>query len=193
MRATPTAEKILNASARLFDSEGAESVTMRRVADAVGITPMAIYRHFANRDALLTEIAYEGLREAARALDDRARDPDVLQRIKALLEPYLDFALTHPHRFDYAFSGGRDAAVRSQKDLDPARSPLIRVAVETVEEGMAKGLFKPDDPLEVVLTLWAHQHGLIALYRAGRLGHDQRWFQRFCSRSLDRLLDGLRR
>ncbi|WP_242617997.1 TetR/AcrR family transcriptional regulator [Edaphobacter modestus] len=45
MKAT-TSQKIARAARRLLDKEGAESVTMRRVASAVGITPMALYRHY---------------------------------------------------------------------------------------------------------------------------------------------------
>ena len=52
----------------LLDKEGAEAVTMRRVADAVGITPMAVYRHFANRAALLNALADEGFDDLGKRL-----------------------------------------------------------------------------------------------------------------------------
>src|SRR5215467_6160237 len=52
-----TAQKIAGAARRLLDKEGAEGVTMRRVATAVGITPMALYRHYPNRDGLLNALA----------------------------------------------------------------------------------------------------------------------------------------
>ena len=52
MSARPTVERIAAAAARLLDEEGAEAVTMRRVADGVGITAMAIYRHFPDRAGL---------------------------------------------------------------------------------------------------------------------------------------------
>jgi len=55
--------KIAIASRRLLDKEGTEAVTMRRVAKAVGITPMAIYRHYPDRAALLNSLADEGFEE----------------------------------------------------------------------------------------------------------------------------------
>ena len=49
----PTAERISEAALRLLEAAGPDCVTMRAVAAAAGITPMAIYYHFRNRDSLL--------------------------------------------------------------------------------------------------------------------------------------------
>lgn len=57
MEEASTADRILKATYELFDREGADAVTMRRVAKAVGVTPMAIYRHFSNREELLKKSA----------------------------------------------------------------------------------------------------------------------------------------
>ena len=51
-----TKELIRSAALRLLEREGPEGVSMRRVAKQVGITPMAIYHHFRNRDALLVAV-----------------------------------------------------------------------------------------------------------------------------------------
>ena len=63
-----TAQKIAGAARRLLDKEGAEGVTMRRVATAVGITPMALYRHYPNRDGLLNALADAGFVELTAKL-----------------------------------------------------------------------------------------------------------------------------
>ncbi len=69
MAKTSTAEKITAAAGRLLDRSGAEAVTMRHVAKAVGITPMALYRHFANREGLLNALADAGFTELAARLE----------------------------------------------------------------------------------------------------------------------------
>src|SRR5919112_404118 len=61
-----TAERILAAARGLFEREGAQAVSMRRIADAIGLTPMAIYRHFPNREALLKRISDDSFDEIAR-------------------------------------------------------------------------------------------------------------------------------
>src|SRR6185312_4613520 len=110
MKKLTTPEKILRAAHKLFDREGADAVSMRRVAEAVGITPMAIYRHFPNREALLKRLSDDSFNAVAHEWEVHATHPDVLKRLLALLEPYLDYALQHPHLFDHAFSTRRDDA-----------------------------------------------------------------------------------
>ena len=85
MTARPTEDKIAAAARRLLDKEGAEAVTMRRVAGAVGITPMAIYRHFPDRAGLLRQ----GARRYPR--DFKAgRSPTANLMVEALREGMND-------------------------------------------------------------------------------------------------------
>ena len=69
MPTIPTADRILRHAGRILDRHGAEAVTMRAVAKAVGITPMALYRHFPDRDGLLNAIADQGFTEFAALLN----------------------------------------------------------------------------------------------------------------------------
>ena len=187
-----TAEKILRAAHKLFDREGDEALTMRRVADAVGITPMAIYRHFPNREALLKRLSDDCFNAVAKEWTERARSPDVIKRLLSLGLPYLEYALAHPHFFDHAFSSPRDDARRYPEDFRAGHSPTFNVLVQTVVEGMEKGVLKRDDPHDVSMAIWAHQHGLIALYRGGRFSYDDARFRAFYMQSLQRLIDGIK-
>ncbi|MFZ0518122.1 MAG: helix-turn-helix domain-containing protein, partial [Acidobacteriaceae bacterium] len=63
MTIAPTSRKIAIAARRLLDREGAEALTMRRIANAIGITPMALYRHYKDRASLLNALADEGFAE----------------------------------------------------------------------------------------------------------------------------------
>jgi len=192
MKKLATPEKILRAAHKLFDREGADAVSMRRVAGAVGITPMAIYRHFPNREALLKRLSDDSFNTVAQEWEAHATQPDILKRLLALLEPYLDYALAHPHLFDHAFSTRRDDARRFPEDFRARQSPTLNVVADAVVEGMRLGVLKRDDPWDVAMTLWAHSHGLIALYRAGRFSYDETRFRTFYLESLGRLIDGIR-
>jgi len=186
-----TSEKILRAARKLFERGGAEAVTMRRVADAVGVTPMAIYRHFANREALLKRIADDSFESVAREWRERSPRGDVVERLLTTQMQYLDYALAHPHLFDHAFSVRRDDARRYPEDFRARRSPTLNVVADTLAEGMREGALRQDDPWDVAMTLWAHAHGLIALYRAGRFSYDEKRFRAFYRASMGRLLDGI--
>ena len=173
-----TAEKILRAAHRLFDNGGADAVSMRRVAEAVGITPMAIYRHFPNREALLKRLSDDSFNAVAQEWQARAQHPNVLKRLVAL--------------FDHAFSLRRDDARRFPEDFRERQSPTLTVIADAIVEGMRRGVLRKDDPWDVAMTLWAHSHGLIALYRAGRFSYDEAQFRHFYLQSLGRLIDGIK-
>lgn len=192
MKRLTTPEKILRTAHKLFDREGADGVSMRRVAEAVGITPMAIYRHFPNRETLLKRLSDDSFNTVAREWEAHATHPDILKRLPALLQPYLDYALEHPHLFDHAFSVRRDDARRFPEDFRARQSPTLNVVADAVAEGMRLGVLKQDDPWDVAMSLWAHAHGLVALYRAGRFSYDEARFRKFYFASIGRLMDGLK-
>jgi AcrR family transcriptional regulator len=192
MKKLTTPEKILRAAHKLFDREGADAVSMRRVADAVGITPMAIYRHFPNRESLLKKLSDDAFSTNAQTWAQHANNPDVLKRLVALLEPYLDYALAHPHLFDHAFSVRREDARRFPEDFIARQSPTLNVIADAVAEGVGLGVLKQDDPWAVAMSLWVHAHGLVALYRAGRFSYDEVQFRAFYLQSLGRLIDGIK-
>ena len=192
MKRLTTAEKIRRAALKLFERGGADAVSMRRVADAVGITPMAIYRHFSSRDALLKQLSDDSFQTNAREWQTHADHTDPLQRLPALLMPYLDYALQHPHLFDHAFSLRRDDARRFPEDFRERQSPTLSVVADAIAEGIDQGALRPDDPWDVAMTLWAHSHGLIALYRAGRFSYDESQFRIFYLESLQRLIHGIK-
>jgi len=191
MPPTHTAEKILQAAHALFDREGAQAVTMRRVADAVGVSAMAIYRHFPNRDALLKRLSDDTFQQVAQDWSAKLRARSPRKRLLEVMEPYLDYALRHPHQFDHAFAVRRDDARRFPEDFRARRSPTLNLVADTVAEGIRAGVLRKDDPWDVAMSVWAHAHGLVALYRAGRFSYDEAQFRAFYLRSLRRLIDGL--
>lgn len=192
MDAPSTADRIVQAARALLEGEGAAAVSMRRVGDAVGITPMAIYRHFPDRDALLGRISDDAFAEIAQQWAAYARKGTPVQQLLAVLRNYLDYALAHPHVFDYVFSTAHSGARRFPEDMVERRSPTLNVVANLAESAMAKGLLRRDDVWDIVMTLWAHAHGLIALYRAGRFSFDEAAFRHFYDASLRRLIDGLK-
>ncbi|WP_426689800.1 TetR/AcrR family transcriptional regulator [Rhodanobacter ginsengiterrae] len=192
MKPLATKEKIRRAAMKLFERGGADAVSMRRVAQAAGITPMAIYRHFSSREALLKQLSDDSFQVIAREWQTRATQPEALLRLPALLTPYLDYALQHPHLFDHAFSLRRDDARQFPEDFRNRQSPTLNVIADAIAEGIDQGVLRRDDPWSVAMTLWAHSHGLIALYRAGRFSYDEAQFRAFYLESLERLIDGIK-
>src|ERR1043165_870828 len=94
----PTQTRIFAAARDLFDKEGAQGVSMRRIAEKVGITPMAIYKHYPDKDALLNALMLDGFAAwEARVAAITSAAP--LAWAQAMGEAFLDFALNEPPRY----------------------------------------------------------------------------------------------
>jgi AcrR family transcriptional regulator len=185
-----TRERILEAVTELMEgSNGAESVTMRSVAKAAGITPMAIYKHFADRHALL-QAAVEAEYVRLGEYFERANAKTDVQGLRGMLG-YLDYACDHPHLFRYMFASGREGALSYPADLNAGKSPTLNVLHAVVANLMVAGVLAKDDPFETSLSIWAHAHGLVALYLSDRITMPRAAFRKLYLRSLDRLLYGL--
>ncbi|HSY82610.1 MAG TPA: TetR/AcrR family transcriptional regulator [Gemmatimonadaceae bacterium] len=187
-----TVQHIASAARRLLDKDGAEAVTMRRVASAVGITPMAIYRHYADRSALLNELADAGFADLAARLTNARQAGSIEERLVRMAEIFLDHALQNPRLFELMFFERRAGARRFPRDFKTGRSPTANVWALTVREGMELGELRQDDPWEITFAMGALSHGLIALYLGGRLSASAARFRAFYRRSFRRYLRGLR-
>ena len=187
-----TGERIRRAARELLDREGAAAVSMRPVADRVGITPMAIYRHYADRASLLNAIADEGFRElAGRVVAVRLRG-SVEERLLQIADIFLDSAIRFPHLYELMFLTRREGARQYPRDFVAGRSPTFNPTVRVLEEAMERGELRRDDAVEIAFELSAISHGLIVLYMGGRVGLSERKFRQLYQRSFRRYLDGLR-
>jgi len=188
-----TARRIAVAARRLLDREGMEAVTMRRVAEAVGITPMAVYRHYPNRAGLLNALAEEGFSELADLLEEKRFAGDIETRLAKMLEVYLDHAFENPRLFELMFLNPRKGARRYPRDFKAGDSPTANLVVKVVQEGMDIGHFRQDDVWEIVFAAGALSHGLIMLYLGGRTNMTASRFRDFYRRSFRRYFHGIRR
>lgn len=191
MIARATIRRIAVAGRRLLDKEGLEAVTMRRVATAVGITPMAIYRHYPGRSALLNALADEGFEELVARLAAKRFSGTIEERLMKMGEIYLDHALENPRLFELMFLKPREGARRYPRDFKAGRSPTANLMVEVVQEGMDAGHFRKDDAWEIGFEMGALSHGLIMLYLGGRIDVSPARFRALYRRSFRRYIHGI--
>ena len=185
-----TRDKILAATLQLMESaEGADGVTMRRVATSVGVTPMALYKHFRNREALLTAATTAEYPRIA-VYFERANARTDVPGLRGM-HGYLDYAFDHPQLFRYMFANHRAGAFVYPQDLKAHRSPSFDVLQTVVSQLMDRQVIRRDDVAETALGVWAHAHGLITLHLSGRIAMPRAAFRKLYMRSLDRFLNGL--
>jgi len=191
--ARATASRIAAAARRLLDKEGTEAVTMRRVAAAVGLTPMAIYRHYPDRASLLAALADEGFEELAARLAVKKFSGGVEERLTKMMEIYLEHALQKPRLFELMFLKPREGARSYPRDFKAGRSPTANLIVEVVQSGMDSGYFRKGDAWEIVFEMGALSHGLLLLYLGGRMAVPPAHFRAFYRRSFRRFIHGIRK
>jgi AcrR family transcriptional regulator len=188
-----TAEKIVASAGKLLGREGATAVTMRRVAKAVGITPMALYRHFADRDGLLNALADVGFEKLAARAGGTPMPTDAEQQLMKILDVFLDFALEKPRLFELMFLERREGARQFPEDFREGRSPTAKFVAAALETGMNEGSFRRDDVWEITFETGALLQGLVMLYLGGRMRTSVEEFRALCHRALRRHVDGIRR
>jgi AcrR family transcriptional regulator len=186
-----TTQKIAAAARRLLDKEGAEGVTMRRVAATVGITPMALYRHYPNRDGLLNAVADAGFFELAAKLAGLRLTGAIDRQLLKILDVFLDHAFDNPRLFELMFLTKREGARQYPEDFRTRRSPTANVSADVIAKAMETGYFRKDNVWEIVFETGALMQGLIMLYLGGRMVMSPSDFRSFCHRSFGRYLNGI--
>lgn len=190
MSEAPIRSRILDEARDLFVAQGASAVTMRGVAARVGVTPMALYRYFASREELLAALVTQGhatfLRYLSRALHERTP----LARLAAAGEQYLRFALEHPQSYAVMFMERGVPADPKGEGEGGEEVATFRFLVDRIRDGAAAGALRVADAEDTALVVWAHVHGLVSLFLAGKLQLGEAEFQDLYRRSVDALLHG---
>jgi AcrR family transcriptional regulator len=188
-----TAEKLAVAARNLLDKDGVEAVTMRNVAKAVGITPMAVYRHYPDHAALLNALADAGFDELTARLARTRLTGSIEHRLNQMLDVYFDHALDNPQLFQLMFLRPRKGARRFPVDFKAQRSPTANIMQQLIEQGIRSGHFRREDPWEINFEMGALVQGLMMLYLGGRISLSRPKFHALCQRSLRRYFHGIRK
>lgn len=186
----PTQARIFAAARELFDHDGAEGVSMRRIAEKVGITPMAIYKHYPDKDALLNALMLDGFAVwEARVAALNASQP--LAWLEQMGLAFLDFALNEPRRYEAAFLLKASAARKYPGDFLAGRSPVISKMMAHVEKAKAEGLIVDAPTIDITISFTALTQGLVDIYRAGRFTGEAD-FRAAYRRALDHCIQSFR-
>jgi AcrR family transcriptional regulator len=149
--------------ALLAATDAPAEVSTRAIADAVGVSTMAIYLHFANKRALLDAVVEEVFAELPHRMEAATVEVgDPLAALCAQGSAYVDFALAHPGLYRYALldvGSGEHSGRTEQASADSG----YRHFVAAVAACMDAGVIARADALEVALDFWTVAHGIAAL------------------------------
>ena len=177
------AEILTAARELLAETQDSEAVSVRAVADRVGVSTPSLYLHFADKQALLDavcELVFADLDERMQAAAATTSDPFDSLRLRG--RAYAEFALANPEQYRLAMM--RMPAVHDHFDKhtytpfsaeDIVAGPTYHHLIEAVEDCIRVGVFAPGtDPNMVATSLWAATHGAVSLCLAkpGLAGDD---------------------
>lgn len=177
---------LIEEAGRVLESEGADSISLRRLARSLGVSHAAPGHHFSDRAELLSELAADGYSGLADALDEAMGSAPPEDWLKATGRAYIRFGMANPERYRMMFASqlmGEDCPERLRAESSRAYMMLLRASY--------MGL--PDvDPADyrvgiTELFAWSLVHGAVMLWLDGQLGHavDRRSFLALTARILD--------
>jgi AcrR family transcriptional regulator len=185
---TDQATGILHAASELLAKEGADALTVRRIASHAGCSTMGVYTSFGGKDGVVDALFREGF-ELLRDRMSRVRaTSSPLGDLRRCSQAYRAMALAHPTHYAVMFERVVAGYRPSDQSVEAAHRTLA-VLEGRVERAIELGALPPGDPVAIAHSLWATAHGLVTLELHG-LGHTEDRRRNF-DLTIDALLRGL--
>lgn len=157
-------DDLLDATERLLIETGrAEAVSIRAIADAVGVTPPSIYLHFADKESLIFAVcerhfeAFDSVIERAGSSTD-----DPVESLRRRGRAYVRFGLENPEPYRILFMTRTDGE-RQHDALTGAGARAFQHLVDAVQRAIDAGAFRRVDPVLAATGVWAAVHGVTSL------------------------------
>ena len=162
-----TRDRILKAAHRALRRKGANALSLRKIATDVRLTPMAIYRHFRDKDDLLDALVADGFARWEASLSEAVKADGPWVRLERAFLAYAEFALAERALFELMFLVPRSRVPVAPASLSATTSPAFGALIGSVGEVAGASAVG-----ETLLLSWATAHGLICLHFSGRFGFD---------------------
>jgi AcrR family transcriptional regulator len=150
----PTARRreIIERARKILESDGRDALTMRRLAEEIGIRAPSLYKHFSDKRAVEVALIEIGFLESADAYDREIAVEDDRSPLQRLATAYRAYALAHPHLY----------RLMTEDEL-----PRDRLK-PGIEERGAEPLLRLAPDVDRARAIWAFAHGMTILELEGR-------------------------
>ena len=153
--------------------DNSRTLSLRGVAKRAKVSHAAPYRHFADKEALLSAIAESGFRQLAAAMQTAVNQnpSDPRQQINDIGTQYVAFATNHTAKTSLMIS---DLLLRkdNHEGWGDAAGGTFDILKRAVRRGQQAGVIRAGDSDEIATSLWAIEHGLAMLAKEGLLTED---------------------
>lgn len=160
-----TKEQLVSAASRLLDSGGQSAVTLRAVAEQVGVSHNAPYRHFRDRSALLAAVAERDFIHLRQAFEYAGDRPDAEVSLRNAATALIDYAREHNARYRLLFSDPELSPEQCLRDAAMASFQAFSLIVSRCQQ---EGILPPVEQVSLTGLIYAALHGAIDLELGGR-------------------------
>jgi len=177
---------------RLLATTEADAISLREVARNVGVDHRAAYRHFADRETLIADVAEDGYRALSAQLEAglaKLAGATAVARLLQFARSYVQFSLKEP---GYYRAMIRPRLVDKHRSAD-AGDAALAILEREVRAAIASGELTDDDVTELAVGLWSHLHGLASLIAGRRLYVKPSIAVAYTNRIFERSLRGLQK
>ena len=183
---------LLDTASRMVAEGGAESLSLRKLAEEVGASTMVVYTTFGSKEGLLNELWREGFRRLWATEEEALKQADPLARLQALGKAYRQNALTNPYFYKLVFGGQLPTdKLTTEMESDESKRTFT-VLIDAVADCQKAGsISNAWSAIDVAAMFWSTAHGAISLELSGMLG---KWAcaETIYNLNFDNLLRGLK-
>lgn len=155
---------ILSTAWKMVKEDGWQSLSIRRIADAIEYSVPVIYDHFENKEAILFEFGKEGFRLLSKKIQQaKQKHKDPAEQLKAIADAYWNFAYRNKEHYQFMYGLGM-AGCEIDKCF-PERVAFRDLVMEPITAIISKSKNSGVNPCLKYYTFWSILHGLISIKR----------------------------
>jgi AcrR family transcriptional regulator len=153
---------ILNTAWQIVKDEGWQSLSIRKIADAIEYSVPVVYDHFENKEAILLEFGKQGFELLTKKLQQaKSKSESPADQLKAIADAYWNFAFRNKEYYQLMFGLGI-ASCETEKCI-PERSVFRKLVQEPIEKILEQNKKKNVNSCLKYHTFWSVMHGLVSI------------------------------
>lgn len=153
---------LLKAANDLLAAEGPGALTVRRIANAAGVSTMNVYSRFGGKDGVVEHLFVEGFTRLGDVMRSVTATDDPLADMLSCGLSYRKFAIEHPTLYSVMF----DRVVpdyRPTIEAELIAGATLELLADRIERAMNAGALRPADRMHTAALVWATCHGVVSL------------------------------
>lgn len=156
-------QALMDSALACIRKDGAEKLSLRALARDVGVSQAAPYRHFEDKNSLLSALASDGFERLGEGMSQAflAAKNDPILALQKVGVTYIDFAIANPET--YRLMCGMKSTEFNGKEMEAHHTQAYQILEQVIALGVSSGVFKPSPSRDIAVAAWSMVHGYASL------------------------------